>query len=88
MPDFEFEFNFLTVAQWGPRKNLENTIKWFLDEFKDKDVGLILKTSIRSGCTYDREQMRQTLRNVLAKYPDRQCKVYLLHGRLSDNEMK
>ena len=23
------DFNFLTVAQWGPRKNLENTIKHF-----------------------------------------------------------
>jgi hypothetical protein len=27
-------FNFLTVAQFGPRKNLQNTIKWFIEEFQ------------------------------------------------------
>ena len=28
------DFNFLTVAQWGPRKNLESTIGWFAENFK------------------------------------------------------
>ena len=28
--DLDYDFNFLTVAQWGPRKNLKNTIKWFI----------------------------------------------------------
>ena len=33
-------FNFLTVAQMGPRKALEETIAWFIEEFKDnKDAG-------------------------------------------------
>jgi len=25
----ETDFNFLTMAQWGPRKNLPNTVDWF-----------------------------------------------------------
>ena len=32
--DLETKFNFLTVAQWGPRKNLKNTIKWLLKNSK------------------------------------------------------
>jgi hypothetical protein len=39
------DFNFLCVSQMGPRKNLENTIKWFVEEFVDQDVGLIFKTN-------------------------------------------
>ena len=27
----DYDFNFLCIAQWGPRKNLESTIKWFID---------------------------------------------------------
>ena len=36
--DLDFDFNFLTVAMWSPRKNIENTIKWFVEEFYDKEV--------------------------------------------------
>ena len=31
----ETEFNFLAVAQWSIRKNMDNTVKWFVEEFKD-----------------------------------------------------
>ena len=44
--ELEYDFNFLTVAQMGPRKNIENTIRWFIDEFHDDEVGLIVKTNI------------------------------------------
>jgi hypothetical protein len=34
------------MAQWGPRKNLEATVGWFVEQFKDnEDVGLIIKAS-------------------------------------------
>jgi len=37
----ETDFNFLSVAQWGPRKNLENLVKWFIEEnFDRENVGL------------------------------------------------
>jgi glycosyltransferase involved in cell wall biosynthesis len=30
--DLEYDFNFLSVAQFGPRKNLANTVQWFIQE--------------------------------------------------------
>jgi glycosyltransferase involved in cell wall biosynthesis len=30
--DLDFDFNYLTVSQWGPRKNLDNLIRWFIEE--------------------------------------------------------
>ena len=43
--DLKTNFNFLTVAQMGPRKNLAATIEAFVDSFRDnEDVGLIIKT--------------------------------------------
>ena len=29
--DLEYDYNFLAIAQFGPRKNLPNTIKWFFE---------------------------------------------------------
>ena len=39
----DYDFNFLSVAQMGPRKNMLNTLIWFLEEFKNDEVGLVLK---------------------------------------------
>lgn len=83
----DFDFNFIAVAQMGPRKNIENTIKWFVEENIDQKVGLVLKTHIKNGCIQDREHAQKMISTVLAKYPDRKCKVYLLHGDLTDAEM-
>ena len=40
--DFNTDFNFLVVAQWGTRKNVESTIRWFVEEFYDMPGGLVL----------------------------------------------
>tara|TARA_R100001079_G_scaffold966_1_gene645 strand:- start:38280 stop:39542 length:1263 start_codon:yes stop_codon:yes gene_type:complete len=92
LPDLDLQlstnFNFLSVAQWGPRKNLGSTLKWFVEEFFDNpDVGLILKTFVSGGSVLDRQAIYQELQNTLKKYKDRECKVYLLHGDFSDEEM-
>jgi hypothetical protein len=93
-PDFNLElttdFNFLAVAQWGPRKNLENLVKWFIEEnFDRENVGLILKTNRAKNCEIDREFCERHLQVLLQHedYKDRKCKIYLLHGYLSENEM-
>ena len=83
----DFNFNFLSVAQWGPRKNLDNTITWFLEEFADEKVGLVLKTNIAKDCLIDRLLTEQRLKNLLSRHQERKCKVYLLHGILSEEEM-
>ena len=85
--ELKTSFNFLTVAQWSPRKNLENTIRWWVEEFIDKKVGLIVKTSIRNSCRIDREFTEKRIKSLLEKYPQRKCSVYLLHGDLSNEEM-
>jgi glycosyltransferase involved in cell wall biosynthesis len=80
-------FNFLTVAQFGPRKNLTNTIKWFVEEFRNEDVGLVVKSNIAKNCLMDRERLKADLTKLLKKQGDRTCKVYLLHGDMTDEEM-
>ena len=80
-------FNFLAVAQFGPRKNLQNTLKWFIEEFRNEDVGLVLKTNIAKNCLMDRKRLHGDLTNFLRQQGERQCKVYLLHGDMTDEEM-
>ena len=83
----DYDFNFLTIAQWGPRKNLDNTIKWFVEEFKEENVGLVVKTNVAKDCLMDRVLTEHKLRILLAPYADRKCKIYLLHGNLLEEEM-
>ena len=83
----DFDFNYLAVAQWGPRKNIVDTINWFVHEFKDEEVGLVLKTNIANDSLLDRIMTEAQLRNTLREHGDHKCKVYLLHGTLSDGQM-
>jgi glycosyltransferase involved in cell wall biosynthesis len=80
-------FNFLTVAQFGPRKNLLNTIKWFVEEFRNEDVGLVVKSNIAKNCLMDRNRIYKDLAGFLRQQGERQCKVFLLHGDMTDAEM-
>ena len=85
--DITTSFNFLTVAQFGPRKNLENTIKWFVEEFRNDNVGLVVKSNIVKNCLMDRNRLHTDLTNFVRQLGEKTCKVYLLHGDMSDEEM-
>jgi len=85
--ELDTDFNFLLVAQWGPRKNVENTIKWFVEEFIDQEVGLVVKCNLMKNCIYDRIHIENRIKHLLQAYPDRKCKVYSLHGSLTDEQM-
>jgi glycosyltransferase involved in cell wall biosynthesis len=88
--DLKYDFNFLTVGTWIPRKNLENTIKWFVEEFYDQEVGLIVKTSSAKNCLADRMLCEKRMREMISEYDkdgERKCQVLLLHGDLSEEEM-
>jgi glycosyltransferase involved in cell wall biosynthesis len=86
--NLECDTNFLAVAQWSPRKNIENTIRWFVEEFHNDEIGLILKSNLSKNCLMDREACEGQLKALLSNMPeDRKCKVYLLHGDMSDAEM-
>ena len=85
--DLSTDFNFLCVAQWGPRKNIDNTIRWFIEEFKNHKVGLVLKTSNVNNSFLDRFVVEKRLRSICEHYSSAKCKVYLLHGHMDNNEL-
>jgi glycosyltransferase involved in cell wall biosynthesis len=84
---FDYDINFLTVAQFGPRKNIPSTVKWFVEEFRDEEVGLILKTNLAKNCLMDREKVTLDLTMFLREQGERKCKVYLIHGDMEDDEI-
>ena len=85
--DLDTDFNFLTVGTWIPRKNMENTIKWFVEQFYEDNVGLIIKTTTARNSLFDRRYCEKKLQELLGEYSQRKCKVYLLHGDLTEEEM-
>jgi glycosyltransferase involved in cell wall biosynthesis len=87
--DLDYDFNFLTVAQWSPRKNIDSVVKWFVEQFIDQEVGLVVKTSMANNCYADSVVATANLKAVLENpdYADRKCKVYILHGYLKEHEM-
>jgi len=84
------KFNFLTVLQMAPRKNFDLMIQWFLSEFKDDpEVGLVIKTHLQNNSTLDYHATRDRLINLLDTVAkDRKCKVYLVHGSMSDSQVQ
>ena len=68
--ELQYDNNFLVVSQMGPRKNFENTVKWFVEEFIDQEVGLVIKTNVRSNCLMDFEATENILKNMLSNYPE------------------
>jgi len=84
--NLETDFNFLVVSQWGPRKNTVDTINMFVNKFKDNpNVGLVLKGFLKNNSTIDSIQAEESLKRGIPK--DAKCKVYLLHGDMTDEEM-
>ena len=89
IPNFDLKnkFNFLIVSQMGPRKNMENSIRWWVEEFIDQKVGLVVKTAFKGSSQIDREFTKKYFEKLLEPYPDRKCSVHILHGDLTDGQM-
>jgi glycosyltransferase involved in cell wall biosynthesis len=86
--DISTAFNFLSVAQMGPRKNMELLLRAFVEEFHDEtDVGLILKTNLVNNSRIDKEQCLNVLQRILSNYPHRQCKIHHIHGNLNEKQL-
>jgi hypothetical protein len=81
------DFNFLTVAQVAPRKNLFATIEWFIEEFRNEDVGLVVKSHLVNNALSDRYRVAHILKNLLSQTGDRKCKVYHIHGNMTDEDL-
>ncbi len=85
----DYDFNFLLVSQLAIRKNIPSTIKWFINEFNDEEVGLIVKTNLAKNSLIDKRHTEQEIKKILMSSDgdNRKCKVYLLHGEMTDQEM-
>ncbi len=85
--DLKTDFNFLVFSLLGVRKNIESTVGWFVEEFKNEEVGLVLKTAMINGTIKDKRRVEAHIKKVINAVPgDKKCKVYLLHGRLTPEE--
>lgn len=85
--ELPYDFNFLMVSQISPRKNFANALKWWVEEFIDQEVGLILKSNIKCNSEMDFETFHKSIKNLLSAYPERKCKVHILHGDLTAGQM-
>ena len=85
--DLPYNFNFLMVSQISPRKNFTDALKWWVEEFIDQEVGLVLKSNIKCNSVMDFEAFHKAVKNLLSAYPDRKCKVHILHGDLTSGQM-
>jgi len=64
-------------------------LRWFVEEFKDdEEVGLIVKTHLKNNSTLDFHAVKKRVSMLLDSVDkNRKCKVYLVHGNLSEKEM-
>jgi glycosyltransferase involved in cell wall biosynthesis len=85
--ELKHDFNFLAVSQISPRKNFNNMVKWFVEEFIDQEIGLVIKTNLTSNSIMDWDLLQDRISKLLESYQDRKCSVYLLHGDLSPGQM-
>ena len=81
---------FLSVVQAAPRKDYLTLIKTFVEEFKDTDVGLLLKMNMVKDSITDRYNLTRHLKGLLNQMDPnnkRKCRIILLHGRLSETDL-
>jgi hypothetical protein len=97
LSEVKTEFNFLTVGHWlkgnlgQDRKDIGMVIKTFATVFqnlpKEKQPGLIVKTSSAGFSVMDRENMRERIEDLTKSFGDNCPPIYLIHGDLTENEM-
>jgi glycosyltransferase involved in cell wall biosynthesis len=93
---FQSEFNFLCVGHWWggvepgtDRKNLGNTIRYFIEAFAGRsDVGLVLKVNYSRDGKDDRDEVVRRLRLLRNEFPGIDIPpIYLLSGPYRESEM-
>jgi glycosyltransferase involved in cell wall biosynthesis len=96
LDNIDENFAFLFVGHWlqgdfgHDRKNVGQTIKLFLETFKNKHnaPALILKTSIHNGSIMDRTEVLNKINSIkntvkAKKLPN----IYLVHGELEEEDI-
>ncbi len=94
--DFEAKFNFLVFGQFGSRnpdldrKNIINTLKWLIEEFKDDpEVGILLKTNLGRSTVMDYKQIQGVITDFLSSIGHRKYPVFqIIHGHLENEDVR
>lgn len=97
LENIETDFNFLFVGHWlqgnigQDRKDVGMMIKTFCTVFKnvpkDKQPGLILKTSTAGFSVIDRELISKKIKQITESFGDKCPPIYLLFGDLKESEL-
>lgn len=88
--NLKHDFNFLCVAQLGPRKNVDAVINNFIEEFKNEEVGLLLKVHGANDSVIDFYNTKRQFAQITNKANEEgwKCSINLLHGNLTDEQMQ
>lgn len=92
---FDTSFNFMTIGtltssdNLSDRKNLVNSIVWFLETFDgQKDVGLVIKTCMGRGSVTDRNLTETGIKELVNSFRKSDFpKVHLIHGNMTKLEV-
>ena len=52
------------LSQISPRKNFGNAVTWWIEEFIDQEVGLVLKTNIKCNSIMDFEAFEKIVKEI------------------------
>lgn len=87
--DFSNHYKFYFISQWNERKNFEDLLTAYWNEFtKDDDVLLVLKTYIMDQSSQDLNRLQQGLTQLGNRTgKDNRAPVVLLHGAFSSEKM-
>ena len=87
--NLKHDFNFLCVAQLGPRKNVNGVIDNFIGEFKNDDVGLLLKLNGANDSVIDFHNIKPMFDNIKKTSTEEgwKCSINLIHGNLTNEQM-
>tara|TARA_Y100000592_G_scaffold78846_1_gene124116 strand:+ start:1629 stop:2894 length:1266 start_codon:yes stop_codon:yes gene_type:complete len=82
------EFNFLTISQISPRKGVEDLLHWFMEEFRDENIGMVAKIHHGNNSYFDKEVLRNgVFQHIKNNHRGAKCKIHWIHGSMSESEM-
>jgi glycosyltransferase involved in cell wall biosynthesis len=86
--DLSTDFNFLTISQISPRKGVEDLLNWFMEEFKDENVGMVAKIHHGNNSYFDKQMLKHgVFQHIKNNHKDAKCKIHWIHGAMSEAEI-
>ena len=80
------DYNFLTITQLAPRKNIEKLIQVFVENFRNENVGLVCKMHHQNNSHPDWAKINNNFFNQIRNI-EKKCKIYWIHGAMTEAEI-